>query len=362
MSPEKVQRSCPLKLTFKAGMTVTLDFFRAEGLNEKTIGNYSSYLELFAAFLGKVGKTNLLDVTKKDIHDYMESISTMKSNRTGKPFAERTKQILLWVVKKMFRILYVSELLIVDPAEDIHVEKRKRPFIRGILTREEMAKVLDGIAADMPRGLRDRALFELMYSSGLRASEASNLSVTDMDFEKRLMFIRNSKWGKDRIVPVSEVGVAFARIYLSGRKDGYMFPGMKGGLTICGLNVRFKTHVRRAGIRREGISLHSIRHSIATHLLENGADIRYVQELLGHESLETTVLYTHALYENMKRIYKSFHPRENEYYEEVTEEYRARLEAFKDRIRYWKKRWQKQREYRKRLKIIGVKSLKELKK
>jgi integrase/recombinase XerD len=324
-----------VKLSFKAASKIALDYFEAEGFSVKTIQARSWANKKFGEFLNRRGKDgDIRDVDKNDIAEYKESVSAMRSEITKKSYSDGTKQSMLWAVKRLFRALYVSELLIVDPTEDIALKSGKKRTIKSVLTKEEMGTVLDSIALGGRVGMRDRALFELMYSSGLRAGEAVRIAIGDIDFDKRLLFIRKSKWGKDRTVPVSEVAAAIVKAFLGARKTGLVFPGQSGSLNICGMNMRFKKHVRACGIARKGISLHSIRHSIATHLLENGVDIRYVQELLGHESLATTILYTHALYENMKRVYKCYHPRENEYYEEIDAEYLQRIAKLKrDAIR-----------------------------
>ena len=308
-----------------------LDYFKAEGLSDKTIRIRSSELKRFGEFLKHRGKDgDIRNVGKLDIVEYKEAVSAMESKkRKGKLLADGTKKSMLIAVKRLFRALYVSELLLVDPAEDIVIKSDKKKTIRSVLTQEEMGMVLDSIATDGRAGMRDRALFELMYSSGLRAGEVRKITIGDIDFDKRLLYIRQSKWGKDRIAPVSEVAAAIVKAYLGPRKDGLVFPGKSGSLKHCTVNDRFKKYVQACGIKRKGISLHTIRHSIATHLLENGIDIRYVQELLGHESIETTIQYTHALYENMKRVYKCYHPRENEYYEEIDDEYRKLIAKLK---------------------------------
>jgi integrase/recombinase XerD len=211
----------------------------------------------------------------------------------------------------------------------------KQDFKRVILSVEEITKFLDGIRVDRLLGLRDRAIFELMYSSGLRRREVVNLDVGDVDLERRMVLIRKSKYGKDRIVPVNEVAARFLRKYLEGRTDGSkpLFLGPNGRLSLTGLDALFARHVKQAGIDRPGLSMHSIRHTTATHLLEQGANIRYVQELLGHENIQTTVRYTHALVESMKKIYRSFHPRENAYFKEMMDTYAVKLESFLEELK-----------------------------
>jgi site-specific recombinase XerD len=324
-----------LNLSFKAAERIALDYFKAEGFSVKTIRTRSWAIKIFGEFLALHDKDgDIRDVRKEDIAEYKKAVSAMRSEIRKKPFSDETKQSLLAAVKRLFRALFLTELLLIDPTEDIVLKGSKKKTIKSVLTKEEMGVVLDSIEMTGRAGLRDRALFELMYSSGLRAGEAVRLEIGDIDFDKRLLFIRKSKWGKDRTVPVSEVAAAIVQGYTGARKTGLVFPGQSGSLNVCGMNMRFKKHVRACGIARKGISLHSIRHSIATHLLENGVDIRYVQELLGHESLATTILYTHALYENMKRVYKCYHPRENEYYEDIDAEYLQRIAKLKrDAIR-----------------------------
>jgi site-specific recombinase XerD len=181
-------------------------------------------------------------------------------------------------------------------------------------------------------GLRDRALFELIYSSGLRVSEAAALKVSDIDFERRLMVVRG-KFDRDRMVPVSEVARDFLQRFLHDkleRPDAWAFEGTRGatkGRHLRGSSIsgRFRILLREFGMDRPEISTHSIRHSTATHLLENGASVRHVQELLGHRNIESTVRYTQVMTDALVMVYRRHHPREHELFEAVDEEYEKRL-------------------------------------
>jgi len=158
--------------------------------------------------------------------------------------------------------------------------------------------------------------------------------------------IRNSKFGKDRVVPITETAEKFLKRYLAGRssKSEYVFLSANGRITGSTVGHRFRDLLARHNMKRKNISAHSVRHSTATHLLEHGADVRYVQELLGHESIETTVRYTHTLHESLKRVYRIFHPRENEYFKEVDAEYVKKVEEL---LSYIKKARLKKRRNRK---------------
>jgi site-specific recombinase XerD len=254
-------------------------------------------------------------------------------------------------VKHMFRCLYQLELILQNPARDIRYKPGGVEQKRGVLSKQEMNTFLDSIAINEPGGLQERCVFELMYATAIRCGEVGRLTIGDIDFNRRMLWVREAKWGKDRLVPICETAVLFLKQHLEDRldrKEERVFRCKVGRLSQVWINVHFKKRLKDLDMYRKGMSAHSIRHSAAVNLLANGADIRYVQELLGHESLETTAGYTNELYENLKRIYKSFHPRENTQYLEVDAEYRQELEKFYRRVKNWKECNAKKRETKKR--------------
>lgn len=208
------------------------------------------------------------------------------------------------------------------------------PVRRRALTEGEMQKFLDELDTTTAQGLRDRALFELVYAAGLRVGEVAGLKVSDVDFERRIMRVRG-KGDKDRLVPISEVAKDVLLLYLGERvsdREAWLFTGSRGPMTgshvrPASVSERFRTLLRRFGMDDPELTAHSVRHSTATHLLDHGASVRQVQELLGHAEVETTARYTHVVTENLKRIYRRYHPREQGLYEEVDAEYRKRLQA-----------------------------------
>jgi integrase/recombinase XerD len=347
------------ELTFTTARKVYEEYLQSCGFSKKTLTCRVKSLKSFERFIREdLNKKDLRDISEKDLYRYIGWLKEFVSERTGTLLNRSTVNVYLTTAKQLFRCLYLYEKIVINPGQNVGTLKNERKKRKAILNQEETNRLLDEIEMT-GAGIRDRVLYEVMYSSGLRVGEVVKLKIGDLDFETSQLLIRDSKWGKDRIVPVSDVALVFLKKYLSGRKKqkaDYLFPGQKGMLNITGVNRRFKKHVKKAGIKRRGLSIHSLRHSIATHLLENGADLRYVQELLGHNSIETTAEYTRGICESLKRIYKSYHPRENEYYENVSKEYLERLKTFKKRILYRQRRSEKQREYRKRLKCFDKKN------
>ena len=318
------------------------EYLSGAGCKENSIKVMLSHLRVFLLFLKECGKAgDLREVGKSEIRCYLVHLHESRVRRTGKPYKAQTLAMRIRAVRQLFSCLYLEELILLNPLQDLELEVKGGRSTREIFGCEEMARFLDSIDPDALCGLRDRALFELLYSSGLRVSEAGTLTIEDIDFDGRLMLVKG-KWGKDRIIPFSKVAAVFLKQYLAGReksKSERVFLGAKGPFKGSSVSERFRCLLKRFGMARAGLVAHSIRHSIATHLLEAGVSIRYVQALLGHESIETTVRYTHTLYDSLKRIYKRYHPRENELYEEVTEEYERRLEAFRKVLLKKGKRW-----------------------
>lgn len=336
------------RLSPEKALAIFALYLKESGYKENTIRSKLTHVKPFYDFIAEKKLKDIRDADKKCIFEYIQYLREKISIKTGKPYSIITKKHSISAVRLLFRCLYLKEKIIANPIRECYFKLKGEGKKREILNQQEMNEFLDSIDITSPLGLRDRTIFELMYSSGLRVSEVSALNTDDIDKESRMILLRLAKWGKDRVVPVSRTAMKFLEMYLPVKRfktKKAVFTGAYGRLKAPAINRRFKKHLKKAGLYREGLSAHSIRHSTATHLLANGADLRYVQELLGHESIETTAIYTHELYENLKKIYKSFHPRENEYYKEVDEDYLARIETFSKEL---KKQKAKSRKARKR--------------
>jgi len=268
--------------------------------------------------------------TAKDIRAYHAWLCKQTNRRRGTLISAKTINDRFHLIIMLMSCLYREGLIPSNPAQGLRLTVPEvQGWKRRPLSKTEITHFLESIDTTT---VQDRTLFELIYSSGLRVSEAAGLQVKDIDFDRRLMVVRG-KFDRDRMVPISNVAHDFLLHFLGGRidtPDTWIFAGSRGvtkGCHIQGTTIsnRFRELLKRFDMDKPEISTHSIRHSTATHLLENGASIRHVQELLGHANIESTVRYTHVMTDNLAIIYRRFHPREHVLYEELDHEYTAKL-------------------------------------
>jgi len=187
-----------------------------------------------------------------------------------------------------------------------------------------LGQIVSRLAVFTYMGFRDRTMFEVLYGTGIRIGELEKLNISDIDFNEKVIFIRQGKGGKDRIVPCTDTALEFLKEYITkvrpalsyfNSRQKVLFLSRSGKRFTAGaFRKMLAKYLKKSQIKKR-ISPHSFRHSFATHLLAGGANIRYVQEILGHEELSTTAIYTRVAVVNLKKEIKHFHPRENELYE-----------------------------------------------
>lgn len=280
------------------------------GLSQNTVEAYRRDLQQFAAYLAPFGGrqgVRLEEIQARDVVDWM---ATLQNAGQAKSSIGRKLSAL-----KMFARFLVAEGLI---GEDFTEGVEGRPIARRMpepLSVSRVSRFLATPDVRHPRQLRDRAMFELLYAAGLRVSELVNLKLSDIDLEHG--FLRCvGKGNRERVVPIGEVAAAWLLRYLPVRArrsrhahSPYLFPGAQGGpLTRQRVWKLVRAYVRKAGIPQR-VTPHTLRHSFATHLLGGGADLRAIQEMLGHARISTTQIYTHVDREWLKRVYKAAHPR-----------------------------------------------------
>ena len=314
----------------RLGPKWTLGFFKraslAEGYQKSTIKMSLSYLQGFLAFLERKGLCDIREVGREIIISYLDE----------RVYSPRTTRTLLVVLRRLFTLLYRHSKILVYPMENLGLRPHEDGHQKEYLSAKEAGRFLESIDIHQRLGLRDRALFELIYSSALRASEASNLLVGDLHLKTRRLLIRGGKNGEDRLVPITAIAAHYLRLYLpheAGEERPIFLSCNNSKLLRAGINSRFHYWAGRSEVEREGLSVHSLRHSCARHLLAGGAHLRYVQELLGHRSVSSTEIYTEAKEENLMRYYRQYHPRENQWYVEVDDEYLRRVAALEAHMR-----------------------------
>jgi len=219
-----------------------------------------------------------------------------------------------------FGFMTAEGLIDVDPSARLRSGRRGRSLPKP-LSEEDVSTLLDSVPRETPADLRDRALLELLYGTGARVSEVVGISLADLDFDEELILV-TGKGSKQRLVPMGSVLHAALRDYLGPggrssfpqpRREQHLFLNARGGpLSRQGVDLIIDKRALDAGVDRAKVSAHVFRHSCATHMLAHGADIRVVQELLGHASISTTQVYTAVAVTSLKREYKNAHPRAND--------------------------------------------------
>ena len=292
-----------------------LDHLAVErGLSPNTVGAYRRDLARYAGFLRSRGVADAAAVGEEDVAAFVASRSTAQVE-PGRRYRASSVARSLAAVRSFHRFLHLEGEAGADPTAGAVRPKVPRTLPRP-LSVEEVALVLEAVPGGTVVGMRDRAALETLYGAGLRISELVGLDVDDLDLDEGSVRVVG-KGNKERVVPVGRMARGALAAYLTrsrpdlatGRSRAALFLNQRGGrLTRHGCATILRRHVQRAGIARR-VTPHTLRHSFATHLLEGGADVRVVQELLGHASLTTTQVYTLVSQEHLREVYLSAHPR-----------------------------------------------------
>jgi integrase/recombinase XerD len=293
-----------------------LDHLTVErGLSDNTLFAYRRDLRRYAAFLDARGVRFLADVDESTIRSFVASLSASTHGPDGEPYKATSVARALSTVRSFHRFLLREGILRADPAAAVTRPRVPRALPRP-MSLDDVVALLRAPDARTPAGLRDRAMLELLYGAGLRISELVALDVDDVDLEDGAVRVLG-KGGKEREVPVGRFAREAVEGYLSRARTAFATPRTRGALFLNSRGGRLtrqsgarilEGHARAAGLERH-VTLHSLRHSFATHLLEGGADVRVVQELLGHASVATTQVYTLVTREHLREVYYTSHPR-----------------------------------------------------
>jgi integrase/recombinase XerD len=288
------------------------------GLSGNTVDAYRRDLVMWRSFCAEK-KLSAERAGSDDVTAYLERLRSGRSP-ASKPLAPSSVARMLVSLRSFYRFLRREGHLDVDPTAKVGVPKRPRSLPKAIAV-EDVERLIETPAPDDLLGRRDRAMLEALYGAGLRISELIGLDVDDVDLDKGSVLVRAGKGDRSRVVPLGRAGRSAIEAYLtqtrpvlmkrsSGSKSrGALFLNSRGGrLSRQGCWKILKAHAAAAGLEGK-VSPHTLRHSFATHMLDGGADIRVVQELLGHASLATTQVYTLVTDRRLREVYLSAHPR-----------------------------------------------------
>ncbi len=282
-----------------------LSYCRAEkGLSANSIASYSNDLTKLKKWAEKNG-FELLALTRQDLREWLIDLGAER-------LSENSRRRMISTVRGFYKFLMFDGHLTTNPAEDI-VAPQKGTYLPRFLNQSEIESLLAAPDVSTAAGLRDKALLELMYASGLRVSEAVNLKIHDIDIDAGILTC-TGKGSKTRRVPVGASAVEWLKSYLALRRKlenievERLFVNANGApVTRQSIYLSITEYAEQCGFK--GVTPHTLRHSFATHLVQNNADIRSVQQMLGHVDISTTQVYTHITSAQLKRNYARFHPR-----------------------------------------------------
>jgi len=284
-----------------------------------TIKGHRHLLNRFRVFLEEMGVMEVAKVTPEILRDYQTALSE-RVNLKGEPISPFTQNGNLKVVKALFRFLVEENYLLGDPSRNLRYARRPKILPRSFLTKEEMRRLLKAPDTQTVLGYRDRAMLELMYSTGLRRAEVSNLMLGDVDSQDGFLRVNRGKGRKDRVVPLGKIACRYVENYVKAVR-----PMLMGSKTHACLFVTdrgnpcsnfvvghvVKLNAAKAKLEKK-VTPHTLRHTCATLMMKNRAHVRHIQELLGHELLESTQVYTQVTIVDLKEEHRKHHPRERE--------------------------------------------------
>jgi integrase/recombinase XerD len=291
------------------------DWMRVKNYAARTVGNRMEQMAGFSGWCVERAVARPAEVTKPILERYQRWLYHRRKD-DGRPLTFRSQYTALSVVKTFFRWLTRQNYLLSNPASEIELPRLEKRLPRHVLNVSEAEAVLTAPALDTPLGVRDRAMLETFYSTGIRRMELAGLAVYDLDVERGTLMVRQGKGKKDRMIPIGPRAVAWIDKYLREVRsdlvvepdDGTIFLTNEGeAFSGHSLTALVRGYVRASGIAKTG-ACHLFRHTMATLMLENGADIRFIQAMLGHVSLTTTEIYSHVAIRKLKEIHTATHP------------------------------------------------------
>lgn len=292
-----------------------LEWGEIKGLSDQTIKTRERGLTRFITWCDDRGLDDPRSITKPILERYQKHLFYYRKP-SGDPLSYGSQASLLGSVKSFFKWLAKENYLLYNPASELELPKQQKGLPKAILSLDEVNRVLDLPDTESVSGLRDRAMLETLYSTGIRRMELVNLTLFDVDVSRQTLLIREGKGRKDRLLPLGERALRWiiqykqeSRPFLrTSNSDDHLFLTDYGEAWLNNrLSEMVKKYFYHAKIDKPG-ACHLFRHAMATHMLDNGADIRFIQQMLGHSDLSTTQIYTQVSIEKLRAIHKATHP------------------------------------------------------
>jgi integrase/recombinase XerD len=288
---------------------------RTKGYSERTIENRTRHMTTFILWCEERGIVRPVEVTRPVLERYQRWLYHYRK-KDGEPLSFRSQHQRLTCLRAFFRYLTRHNLILYNPASELELPKLERRLPKHVLTAAEAEKVLNQADIRQPLGIRDRAILETLYSTGMRRSEVVGLKLYDLDSDRGTIMVRQGKGKKDRMIPIGERAIAWVTKYVRDVRPDLVADPTDTALFLTALGEPFtpnrltrvvREYVVAAELGKEG-ACHIFRHTMATLMLEHGADIRFIQAMLGHAELSTTQIYTQVSIRQLKEIHTRTHP------------------------------------------------------
>jgi len=298
------------------------EHLKAKNYSPSTIVAYSSHLEIYFEYLKATGISDIRNVSSDGVKKYLiKLVEQENAGLGGKGYANATISIKIRAVKRFFQYLESSGRILINPAELIKEPKKALSLPRTVLTDDEVRKILEQPGLDQDFGIRDRAVLEVFYSTGIRLEEMTRLTVFDCDLQGGLLRVNKGKGAKDRMIPLGKHAVAILRKYIALVRPRYCDRTKAGRALFLNrfgrplskqmIGIFVRNYARKAGIAKK-VTPHAFRHTFATDLVRNGADVAAVRKMLGHAGLRTTQIYITVAAKDVKITHGRHHPRERD--------------------------------------------------
>jgi len=304
-----------------------LEYSKIQNLSERTLETREVFIRRFIIWCDERSLAHPGDISKPILERYQRHLFLLRKDN-GEPLSISGQHTHLMGVKAFFRWLARSNYILYNPASDLDMPRVPKRLPRNILTAREADLILNIPDISKSAGIRDRAIMEVLYSTGIRRKELADLKISDIDTERGTLMVIHGKGDKDRMIPIGDRAISWVRKYLNevrpelviGVSGNYLFLNLYGeGIGVSWLSKIVADYIKQADIGKTG-SCHVFRHSMATLMMENGAGIRYIQMMLGHSSLRTTQIYTQVSITKLKEIHTATHPAKNKRSKETIKE------------------------------------------